>query len=245
MFSTTPQHAHADFLAEAELLAHVRHRHFLRRGDDERAGDAGVLQVLHDGEVLVGRPGRRVHDEEIHRPPLRVLQELFDQSVFPRPAPDDGVVRVGEQKADGHHRQVLRDVHGLPPAVALMHVLAFLVEHDRRAGAADVDVQQAHILAGVRREPVRQLRGERALPDAALAGKHQNLVLHVPQTLGDRDDVGVDALGRGRARLLVGAPGARGGSTRRFGVRAGTRLVRVRGDVGRGAVRRHRARGWR
>ena len=50
-----------DFLAEIHLLPHVLERDLLGCRDDDRAVHAGLLQLPHDGEVLVGSPGWRIN----------------------------------------------------------------------------------------------------------------------------------------------------------------------------------------
>ncbi len=77
----------------------------------------------------------------------------------------------------------------------------------------------SHLLAGGG-ERKRQLRSERALADAALAGQHQNLVPHAAQALLYCSQVWVDALGGRRAGGLVGAAGACGGLAGLLALRA-------------------------
>ena len=91
-------------------------------------------EVLHDGDVLVRRARRRVHQQIVELAPLDVGQELLDQPVLTRPAPDDGAVLVGQHEADGHDAELdvvvvraqslLRHVHGRPARRALVDGLA-------------------------------------------------------------------------------------------------------------------------
>jgi len=52
----------------------------LRRGHDDGAVDAGLLEQLSDREVLVRGARRRVDHEVVQRVPVHVLQELLDQA---------------------------------------------------------------------------------------------------------------------------------------------------------------------
>ena len=52
----------ARLAAERELFAHVDERDLLRSSDHHRAVHYGARQVLRDGDVLVRRSRRRVHD---------------------------------------------------------------------------------------------------------------------------------------------------------------------------------------
>mmetsp|Transcript_32810 Transcript_32810/g.83279 ORF Transcript_32810/g.83279 Transcript_32810/m.83279 type:complete len:385 (-) Transcript_32810:114-1268(-) len=173
-----PQHAHAHLAAKVDLLTHVDDGHLLRGGDDDGAVRLRArAQALRDGDVLVGGAGRCVHHQVVQLAPVHVLEELLDQPVLARSAPDDRLVRVGQHEADGHDGQVVLHVHGRPAHSALVHLLPLQPQHLGYTGPADVDVEQAHLLA-LRCERKRELRRERRLAHPALARQHQDLVLH-------------------------------------------------------------------
>ena len=52
----------------------------LGRRDDDGAVDAGFLEELRDGQVLVRGARRRVDDQVVQAAPVDVLEELFDQA---------------------------------------------------------------------------------------------------------------------------------------------------------------------
>ena len=51
----------------------------LRGGDNDAAVGLGGLEVLREGNVLVGRPRRRVDEEKVQLAPVHVLEELLDE----------------------------------------------------------------------------------------------------------------------------------------------------------------------
>eukprot|EP00964_Phaeocystis_antarctica_P050621 scaffold29466_cov57-Phaeocystis_antarctica.AAC.13 len=188
--------------------------HLLRCAHNDCAvvGAERLGEVLHDRDVLVRRARRRVHQQVVELTPLDVGQELLDQAVLTRAAPDDGAVLVGQHEADGHDAELdvvvvraqslLRDVHGRPARGALVDGLAGEAEHVWYARATDVDVEQADAQA-LAREREGELRRHRALAHAALAREHQHLVLDVLEPLADSRDVGILLTALTRSTLLL------------------------------------------
>lgn len=109
--------------AEVDLLAHVVHAHLLRRGDDHGAVDARSLEVLHDGDVLVGgayRGRQEIREWQSHvstryRPSLSIANANHDTTQYSaficvcsehtRRRVDDEVVQL----APDHVREELLD----------------------------------------------------------------------------------------------------------------------------------------
>ena len=214
----------AGLAAEVDLLAHVEQGDLLRRGHDDGAVDAALLQEAVHAEVLVAGPRRGVDEQEVHGPPLDVLEELLDEAVLLRAAPDDGVVAVRQHELHGHDGEVVEDPDGRPAGRADVDRRRLDAEHLRDRGPADVRVHDAHGGVGVARERVREQRGEGRLADAALAREHEHLVADVGEARRDEGDVGVGALGRGRADGLVRTAGAGVGGACALGFGAGTVL---------------------
>ena len=73
------------------------------------------------------------------------FEELLDEAILPGPAPDDSIVRVGQQEAYGHDRQVVLHIHGRPAQVAPVDLLVFEPCQLGHAGAADVHIQQSYL----------------------------------------------------------------------------------------------------
>ena len=125
-------------------------------------------------------PGRQVDDEVVELAPLDVAQELLDRAADERPAPDDRLaLRNEELDRDALHAVPLerRDL-----VVRAGHRLALDAEHHRDVRAGDVGVEQAD-----RRARLGERHGEvdadRALADAALAGRDRDDVLDARQEL--------------------------------------------------------------
>jgi len=123
-------------------------------------------------------PGQ-VDDHVVELAPVHVLEELLQQLVHHRPAPDDGAAALDEE-ADRDHLHAVVDrgddlVAGvdLPGALGVAHHL-----RDRRA--VDVGVHDAD-RGSLSRQRRRQVGADGRLADAALAGRHRDDVLHAGQ----------------------------------------------------------------
>eukprot|EP00327_Prymnesium_parvum_P006623 CAMPEP_0182808592 /NCGR_PEP_ID=MMETSP0006_2-20121128/6731_1 /TAXON_ID=97485 /ORGANISM="Prymnesium parvum, Strain Texoma1" /LENGTH=290 /DNA_ID=CAMNT_0024934317 /DNA_START=519 /DNA_END=1386 /DNA_ORIENTATION=+ len=199
--------------AEGELFAYIDQAHLLWSRHDERAvvRAEGFRQVLHERDVFVRGAWRRVDDEVVERAPLHVGEELLDQPVLTRAAPDHRVVVVGQHEADRHHAQLhlvllvvaqplARHVDGRPAGAALVHRLPLQPEHQGNARPTDVDIEQPHPEPpGCKRE--RQLRGESAFAHSAFSRENENFPLHVLQPRADELEL--------RILLPAGTLGAR------------------------------------
>ena len=73
------------------------------------------------------------------------LEELLDEAVLARAPPDDGIVLVWQQEADGHDAQALIHKDRGPARGAGVNLLALQAQHARYAWPADVNVQQPHL----------------------------------------------------------------------------------------------------
>ena len=94
--------------------------------------------------MLVRSAGRRVHDQIIHFAPLDIFQELLDQSVLLRPAPDDSVVTVGQHELNAHHAQVVAHPHRLPSGVGNVNRFGLDSHHLRYARPTNIRVHDSH-----------------------------------------------------------------------------------------------------
>ncbi|GIX64899.1 DNA primase large subunit, putative [Babesia caballi] len=195
--------------AEGRRAVHVVDAPPLRRGDQHGLGLLGLQQVAYR-YVLVAGARRAVHDEVVEPPPVDADEELLDEAVLPGPAPDDGLPAVAEHVPDREHREARGDVHGRPPAGALKDLGVLRAGHARHRRPREVDVEQPD-LAPAGAQHVRQLRGHRALADAALARHDQHHGPHLRQVLrhaAHRPVLALLHLAR-RALGLVRAPLAR------------------------------------
>jgi hypothetical protein len=77
---------HCHLLEHAQALACIDHREVVGGRHDHGAGER---RLLRQGERGVARPGRKVDDQVVELAPFDVGQELADQAVHHRPAPDD------------------------------------------------------------------------------------------------------------------------------------------------------------
>ncbi|KEY71166.1 hypothetical protein S7711_02280 [Stachybotrys chartarum IBT 7711] len=177
------QHPDARLLAEVELLAHVGCAHGLRGGDDDGPGDLPgarglALQRLSEGDVLVAGPRRRVDEQVVRVLPQHVLDELPYHSRLLGPAPHHRIPALRQQETQAHRVEAtnpllrVRFVHGYgrPATGDLGHLGRFDGQHarDRRARQVDVEDPDRMPRQGQRE---RELRRDRRLADAALAGE--------------------------------------------------------------------------
>ena len=196
MFSTRPEHRHLDPLPHRQRLLDVDDRHLLRRRDHHRAGDR---QELRQRQLRVAGAGRQIDDQIVELAPLDVLDELLQELVDHRPAPDDRAAALDEEADRDDAHAVVHRGHDLVAGLDRGGLLR-LAHHLRDRRAVDVGVEDAHRRPQPR-ERRREVGADRRLADAALAGR-------------DRDDV-LDAR-QARVRRMVGAADdARGEAARR------------------------------
>jgi hypothetical protein len=199
--------ADAGLAAEIEFLANVEERDFLRGGDEHGAVDARRLEEAVDRQVLVTGAWWRIDDQEVEIPPGNVHEELLNQAVLLRSAPDDGIIPSGQHELHTHNAQILADPHGLPTLGGDVNRFVLYAHHLGDARAADICVHKPDGAVGVCGEAVRDHRAEGGLPDAALAREHEDLVLDTREACGYHGDVGVGAF---RCRCTYGLVGAAG-----------------------------------
>ena len=112
-------------------------------------------------------PGWHVHEQRVELAPVHVREELLERLVQHRAAPHDRRVLL-EEEADRHELEVAanrRDDHLVDRDRLLVDA-----EHVRDRVAVDVAVENADLLAE-RRQRVGEIRRERRLADATLAGR--------------------------------------------------------------------------
>mmetsp|Transcript_8480 Transcript_8480/g.52987 ORF Transcript_8480/g.52987 Transcript_8480/m.52987 type:complete len:373 (-) Transcript_8480:54-1172(-) len=175
------QHPQPHLFAKVQFLAHVVDRHVLRGGHDNcSVHTIGGMEQLGERDVLVRGPWWGVDDKVVEFGPIHVLEELFDEAVFPGSPPDDGFVFVVEQESDGHDTEVVVHIHRGPSEVALMHFLSFQSQHGGYRRSTDVHVQQPHFfILGCER--VGQLCGERAFSHPSFSREHEHDVSYIFQ----------------------------------------------------------------
>jgi hypothetical protein len=92
-----------------------------------------------------------------------------------RSAPDHGRLRVVDQEPDTHQFDAVTLVRN--DALAIGHRLAVHAEHGRNAGTIDVGIEQPDARAELL-QAEREIGGDGALADAALAAHHEHDALH-------------------------------------------------------------------
>jgi hypothetical protein len=83
--------------------------------------------------------GSTVNDEIVEFTPVYFLQELLNEPILSRPAPNDCIVLIAEKEPDGHDSEVSSE-YWRPACATLMHLLPDQSQHGRHAGSANVDV---------------------------------------------------------------------------------------------------------
>ena len=169
------QHRQIERDAEGQRLAHVVHGHALRRGDDHGAGVRA--QQFDQRQGFVAGAGRSIYDEAVEVPPVHAGQHLADRRVLARSAPDDGIVILGKEELDRHRPEVFAHGRRSDPAGPPRLRLVIQPQQTGDAGPVKVDVEQADPASGVGQRG-REVHRDRALADAALARKHEELVAH-------------------------------------------------------------------
>ena len=136
----------------------------LRRGDEHQVG-LGQQLAERDRDVAGAR--RHVDHQVVELAPVDVGEELLERAVEHRAAPHDGAVGV-EEEPDRHHLQLVGDRRH--DHLVDHHRPAGHAQHARDRVAVDVGVDHAD-LGAVRGQRGRQVRRQRRLADAALAGR--------------------------------------------------------------------------
>ncbi len=218
--------------------ARIGQGHFLRRRDDH-----GSIQrrLLDQGQLHVAGAGRQVDDQDVQRllfrPPARLGQHLGDGLRRHWPAPDHGVLGLGQQ-ADRHGFQAVRRMRDHGPV--LIGGLARQAQHGRQGRAIDIGVQHPDRQAA-RRQGRRQIDRNRRLADAALAAGHGQDALHMDGAIRRDRRLGPPLIGRGlrQARRAARRCGhSLGGQDDRHALHARNRLQRRFGRVAHGSVQR-------
>ncbi len=73
------------------------------------------------------------------------LEELLYEAILSGAPPDDCIIWVWQQEADGHDSQIVLNVHRRPAQVAPMDLLIFQAHQLGHARPTDVYVQQTHL----------------------------------------------------------------------------------------------------
>ena len=92
------QNRHADLLEHMNRFARVLERDVGRCGDDDGTGER---RGLNQDELYVAGAGRQIDDEVIEVAPVDIAQELLNDAVEHRAAPDQRLV-AGIQKPHRH-----------------------------------------------------------------------------------------------------------------------------------------------
>ena len=182
----------------------IGQRHLLRGRDDNRPVQR---RLLDQGQLHVAGAGRQVHHQHVQRrflrPPTRLGQHLGDGLRRHRPAPDHGVVSLGQQP-HRHGLQSMGDMGNNGP----VHIgrLARQPQHGRQRRSIDVGVQNPDRQAPPR-QGRRQIDRHGRLADPALAAGHRQNTLHMGRTLGRNRRLGPSLIGRSlrQARRATGS----------------------------------------
>ena len=133
------EHGDVHFVEHRRGFPGIDQRHFLRSGDNDRAGERDRLDY---GELDVAGAGRKIEHEIIQFAPFDLPQELLSITGHHRSAQDRGR-RVVEEKTHRHQFQsVLFDRND---AVVLgSHRPIARAEHERNARAVDVAIAKTN-----------------------------------------------------------------------------------------------------
>ena len=157
------QHRDADPLEHLGAPEGVAHRHFLRRGDDDRPAQ---VNALHQRQLGVARARRQVYEEVVQLTPLHVPQELLDHLHDDGAAPDRRRVALDDE-AQRHelHPVALERLHLAAPHRGLpVHA-----HHARDVRPVDVGIHEANA-AALEGERGGEVHRNAGLAHTALAG---------------------------------------------------------------------------
>ncbi len=178
---------HLAIPAKGDGLARIEERHFLGRGNDD--GAAELPEQINRRHRLVPGPWREVDQQEIQVLPLHAAEQLIDELVLVRIAPDDGIVGVLQQKRHRRDFEVVGLKRNDPAGGADLKFLAFGAHHFGNIGSMDVHIADAD-MPPLERETDGDIRGARALPHPAFIAHDEDFVLdpihppgHQPATM--------------------------------------------------------------
>ena len=156
---------------EADRLAGVNQRHFLRGGHYHHAVQFGRLD---NGQLNVSGAGRQVQNQKIHIPPCHVAQELLDVACRQGTAHR---YRIGFINQQPHGKKFHAMGRYRDKFVILIGSGAFLgAEHQGHGRAVNIQVHQTDGIPQLA-QGHRQVRGNGGFAHAALAGSHGNDML--------------------------------------------------------------------
>jgi len=159
------EHRDADAAEHHRAAQRVADGDLLRRGHDDRAGDA---RRLHQRELRVAGARGHVDEEDIELPPRDVAEELRDDLHHDRPAPDRRLVALDEET----ERDELHAVRLEGLDLLVLHRWGGIhAHHPRDVRPVDVGVHQADAIPGLR-EGDGEVRGDGRLADASLPRRH-------------------------------------------------------------------------
>ena len=145
----------------------------MRGGHDDAARD--VSDEIHRGHRLIAGAWREVHQEIIQLLPLHATNQLIDELIFVGIPPHNRIVGILQEK---RHRGNF-DIEGLkwndPAARADFQFLPFAPDHLGNVRAMNVHVHDADLFPQ-QCQAHGQVRGHRALADAAFVAHDQYLV---------------------------------------------------------------------
>ena len=199
------------FAEHLEALPRVVDGDVLRRGDDDGPGERNGLE---HGELGVAGARGQVDHHVVQRAPLDVLEELGEDLVDHRAAPDHGVVLTDEEV----HAHELHAVLLGRDDLLLRGGLWALVgpDHPGNVRAVDVGVEQPDARPHLR-EPRGEVHRDGGLPDPTLPARDRDDVLHARQDvlapLDARGEVDLDT----RVGTDLAHPPRDGGLVRRVG----------------------------
>ena len=163
-------------LEHVHAFLHVGEGHGLGRRDDDGAFHR---DIVHQGDVDVAGARGHVDEQIVQRTPLDLQDHLFQGAAGHRPAPDEGLSRLGEI-ADGHPFDAVlldRDEEFLALFLAGfgLGLKFFRRSHDGHGGTVHIGIGEPHPVSQAGQRD-GQVHGDGGLAHAALAG-------------GDADDV--------------------------------------------------------
>ena len=170
------EHGNRHLPEHGQAATGVLQGHLLRRGHDH---DASHGDGLGQRELGVTSAGWEVDHEHIPFTPGDLIQELTDDAVQHRSAPDDRLIRVDQQTHRDHgHATALNGSHPLFAAAALHFGRAIgNTQHRGGIGSIDVGIEKTNpqSLTG---QGASQVHSHGALANAAFATADGDHLLH-------------------------------------------------------------------
>ncbi len=160
-------------LNHVNALHNDHRREHLRRGDDD---DSIKWQRLHDGHRCVRCAWWEIDQQKVETTPIDIAIELFDSAGDHWAAPDNRVALFLQEHVHRHDLDATLAAQRVDAAASRLAWLSLRAKHTRYAGAGDIAVQDANLLALSAQGDGQQTCDER-FADAAFSAHNRNDLL--------------------------------------------------------------------